>query len=132
MTKTITRATAKEISDKIAAFVDSLESEYGVKAGRRSSRYGDASVKVTIDCVLTEDNRAEGVVTPAEAAYDLNAQLEGLPARGSIIEDGYGEKFRIQEWMPRGRKYKVIVVKISDGKKYKFTTASVKLSRVVG
>lgn len=132
MGKVIDRQTAKEISDKIAAFVDSLESEYGIKSGKRSTRYSDASVKVTIDCVLTEDNRAEGVLTPAEQAYDLNAQLEGLPARGTIFESGYGEKFRIKEWMTRGRKYKVTAVNVDNGKGYKFTVGAIKNAKIVG
>jgi len=126
MTKKITRQTAKEISDKISAFVNSLEAEYGIKAGKRSSRYSDASVKVTIDCVLTDENRAEGVLTVEEQAYDLERHLDDrLPERKSVIENGYGEKFVVIQWMPRGRKFKVVVEKLGTDKRYKFTKEAV-------
>ena len=126
MTNRIDRQTAKEISQKINDFVNSLEAEYGVKAGRRSATFSDTNVKVSIDCVLTPENREEGLLTPAEEMYDANAVVHGLPARGSVFKDAYGDAWKVIEWIPRGRKYKIIMMKVSDGKKYKYSVNQLK------
>jgi hypothetical protein len=133
MTKIIDRQTAREISDKIAAYVRTLEADYGVTVGKRSCRYGDTNVKVTIDCVLTADVLKEtGATTPAQDKYDFEATVDvSLPKRGSIIKDGYGEEFSVDEWIPRGRKFQIRLTKLSNGKRYKFTRESIQHMKVV-
>ena len=121
----IDRQTAKEISDKVKSFINSLEDEYGIVAEKASSRYSDTSVKLTINCVVSPDKRDDGLLTREEERYDIEAKLQNLPARGTIFTTGYGEKFEIKEWLIRGRKYQVLGVKVSDGKRYKFSVQQI-------
>jgi len=94
----IDRSVAKEISDKIKDFVATLETQYA--------------------------KRDAGVLTPAEAQYDRMRNACNLPPRGTAIVDAYGEKWVPVEWIIKGRKYNVLAIKVSDGKRYKFTDRS--------
>ena len=133
MANSIDRQTAKEISQKIADYVKSLESEYGVVLNKRSCRYDEASINITLKCSLNQETlEKSGVLTSAQKAYDYEASVnKRLPARGSIVIDGYGDEFEILEWIPKGRKYKVALKNVETGKKYKFTKESVMLLEVV-
>jgi len=121
----IDKQVAKEISDKIKDFVNSLEAQYGVEVAKTSGSFSDAELKLSITMKVKETKRDAGVLTPAEAQYDRMAQTCNLPPRGSLVIDAYGEKWIPVEWIIKGRKYNILAVKLSDGKKYKFTDFSI-------
>lgn len=125
----IDKQTAKEIGDKIKDFVNSLETQYGVAVAKTSGSFTDAEMKLTITMKVNETKRDEGVLTPAEAQYDRMRNACNLPLRGTILVDAYGEKWIPLEWIPKGRKYNILAVKVSDGKKYKFTDRSLAVMR---
>ena len=127
----IDRKVAQEISDEIKKFSTSLESKYGVVLDKTSASFSDASVRVTINLKLKETKRDAGVQTPAEFQYDSLRDVYKLPARGTVIVDAYGEKWVPVEWIPKGRKFNILAVKQSDGKRYKFTIASIAGMKVV-
>jgi len=120
----IDRSVAKEISDKIKDFVSTLETQYGVEVAKTSGSFTDAEFRLSITMRVKEDKRDMGVLTPAEAQYDRMVQTCNLPPRGTQVIDAYGEKWVPVEWIIKGRKYNVLAVKVSDGKKYKFTDRS--------
>ena len=121
----IDRSVAKEISEKIKVFVSTLETQYGVEISKTSGSFTDAEFRLNITMKIKEDKRDSGILTPAEAMYDRMAQTCNLPPRGSLVIDAYGEKWIPVEWIIKGRKYNILAVKLSDGKKYKFTDLSI-------
>jgi len=121
----IDKQVAKEISDKIKDFVSTLETQYGVEVAKTSGSFTDAEFKLSITMRVKEDKRDAGVLTPAEAQYDRMRNTSNLPARGTIVTDAYGEKWIPVEWILKGRKYNVLAVKVSDGKRYKFQWQSI-------
>lgn len=123
----IDRETTKEIRGKIADFIGSLESEYGIKLDRQSARYSEADIKFTFSVSLKEDKRDNGVLTSAEERYDLEAPINGLPPRGTEFTSGSGDTYTIKEWLPRGRKYKVLAIRNSDGGRFKFSIQNIRL-----
>jgi len=120
----IDKQVAKEISDKIKDFVATLETQYGVEVAKTSGSFTDAEFKLSITMRVKETKRDAGVLTPAEAQYDRMRNACNLPPRGTQVIDAYGEKWIPVEWIIKGRKYNVLAVKVSDGKKYKFTDRS--------
>jgi hypothetical protein len=122
----IDRKIAGEIQGKVRDFINSLESQYGITVSKNSATYTDGSLNLRINCVVTEDKRDEGVLTINEQKYDLEAQIHGLPPRGTVFTSPYGDSYIIKEWIPRGRKYQVSGVRVSDGKKFKFPMSTIK------
>lgn len=123
----IDRDTAKEISDRISDFVRTLESDYGIKLDKATARYSDVGVDITIKTKLTKDNRDEGLLTPEEKEYDFQARLNNLPPRGHVFKSPVdGSSYVITEWIPRGKKYKVLAINQENGKRYKFPVASIR------
>ena len=121
----IDKQVAKEISDKIKEFVSTLEAQYGVEVAKTSGSFSDAELKLSITMKVKETKRDEGVLTPAEAQYDRMRNTCNLPPRGTVLIDAYGEKWVPVEWIIKGRKYNVLAVKVSDGKRYKFADRSI-------
>jgi hypothetical protein len=118
---------AAEISNKVKDFVNTLESQYGVKVAKTSGTFSDAEFKLSITMKVVEDKRDKGLLTPAESQYDVMSRSLNLPPRGTMVVDPYGEKWVPVEWIVKGRKYNVLAIKVSDGKRYKFTDRSISL-----
>jgi hypothetical protein len=121
----IDKQVAKEISDKIKDFANSLETQYGVEVAKTSGSFSDAEMKLSVTMRIKDTKRDVGVLTPAEAIYDRMRQTHDLPPRGTVVSDAYGEKWMPVEWIVKGRKYNILAIKLSDGKRYKFTDRSI-------
>ena len=125
----IDRQVAKEITDKIKDFINTLEAQYGVVVEKSSGSFSDAQLKLILTMKVNETKRDEGVLTPAEAHYETMRNACNLPPRGTVLIDAYGERWMPTEWIIKGRKYNVLAVKVSDGKRYKFTDRALAVMR---
>jgi len=121
----IDRNTAKEISEEVSDFINSLKDKYGIVVDRPTARFDESSINLSFKCVIHPDHRDSGSLTPEERRYDEESRLLNLPPRGSIFKDEYGEEFQIKQWIPRGRKYKILCEMLSNNKRYKFTPDSI-------
>ena len=122
----VTRELVREINQKTKDFLNSLQDQYGIQVDKVSCTYDNASFKSSFSCSLVQGKRSVGVLTADERAYDYNQVVFGLPERGSIVTDGYGEDFKIKGWIPKGKKYQISVVKLSNNKIYKVTVDQIK------
>lgn len=121
----IDKKVAGEILDKIREFTKSLESEYGMKISKSSGTFSDAELKVSVSLKVSEENRDDGVLTIAESKYDLESLIEGLPPRGTVLINELGDKLVPTEWIMKGRKYNILLTRVSDGKLFKSNVSSV-------
>jgi hypothetical protein len=122
----VTRELVREINSKVKDFMNGLESQYGIQVDKVSCTYDNASFKSSFTCSLVQGKRDAGVLTADERVYDYNQVVFGLPVRGTIVTDGYGEEFQIKGWIPKGKKYQISILKLSNGKAHKASVDQIK------
>lgn len=125
MTK-ITQFTKDNVStvmNDLMTELHGLEVKYGIKFKRGSCTYTPGSFRVSLTSDIGVENRAEGVLTATESAYNRNRVIYGLPELGFKYDGNNGITMTVVGWNTKARKYP-ISLKGSDGRTYK-TSADV-------
>lgn len=110
----------KEMTEAMSAIAEKHNVEITSKGASFSTSEGTFKFKVTVNEAV-----AEAGGTNEEKAYDIYAKMYGMPARGETFKAGF-DTFRTHSWASKAKKYPVIAVNVSNGKKYKFAVERVK------
>jgi hypothetical protein len=123
--KTLDTDTVKIIQANVLLALEEIEQNYGISFSSKGARFSPSSCVFKIEASIVDDS---GVAKNIEREdFSIYASMYGLnPQDLDKVFAINGDPYQIAGISPRKPKYPVIAVKLSNGKKYKFSAMTVK------
>jgi hypothetical protein len=104
------------VRDDMMSELAKVGEKFGIDFSAKGIRYTEGDFRVTIVAKIRE--KADGVLTKEERAYNIHRGMFNLPELGTSFRGSNGLTMTVVGWNTRARKYPVNL-KGSDGKSYK-------------
>lgn len=121
------RTTCKTVRAALEAAVQTVAKEYSIQVTTGGGSFSDNTFTLKLECATKGEG---GVVNTKEAEdfkfYCFRWELTEDMLNKVFFDRGSGERYKVIGAKPRSTKYPVIVIKMSDGTRYKFPASRVK------
>jgi hypothetical protein len=124
--QSIDKGTCKAMRDPLTLALRTFAAEHGLDVQVGTMKYSGTEIRMQV--TLTT-RAADGTPIDLDREYlRVHGQVLGLPANAFGVEfsDGVGQTYRIVGLAPRSRKYPVVCQRLSDGKRLRFQTFTVR------